>query len=99
MEKRIATSASPPRNDKEETLRQDGEERYINHSWTQVDVQCPFWKGETRRAVVCEGLLAGERIRRFMPDEKAKTALMKELCCKNYRQCQIFQLVYGGYMK
>ena len=79
--------------------KKDADERMINHSWTQVDVQCPFWKGETRKAVVCEGILAGERIRRIMTDEKAKLALMRKLCCKDYQMCQIFQLVYGGYMK
>jgi hypothetical protein len=65
--------------------------------WGAVNVQCPFWKGETRRAVVCEGLLAGERIRRIFPGQEGKRRLMEARCCRDYERCQIFQLVYGGY--
>lgn len=73
------------------------EEHYHSSSWSSVYVKCPFWKGETKRAVVCEGLVAGENMRRLLPSEEAKKSLMKKFCCKNYEQCKIFQLVYGGY--
>lgn len=73
------------------------EEPYSSNTWSSVEVKCPFWKGETTRAVVCEGLTAGENFRRLLPGERAKKALMREFCCNHYETCKIFQLVYGGY--
>ena len=73
------------------------EPRYYSQTWGAADVRCPFWKGETTRAVVCEGLVAGENMRRLLPSEDAKKALMKKYCCREYESCKIFQLIYGNY--
>ena len=75
-----------------------GDERIQgNNYWAAVHVKCPFWKGETRRAIVCEGMVSGETIRRIMSGEDEKKRMMRKLCCKDYEQCKLFQLLYGGY--
>jgi hypothetical protein len=73
------------------------EERTRTGAWSSVEVQCPFWKGETTRAICCEGLRKGEVIRRLLPDKEAKKKELRKYCCKNYELCGIFQMVYGGY--
>lgn len=73
------------------------DERMHSGSYSSADVRCPFWKGETNRAICCEGLRKGETIRRLLPDKAAKRRELRKYCCKDYELCGIFQLVYGGY--
>ena len=66
-------------------------------SWGSVHVKCPFWRGETDRAVCCEGLKPGETIRRLLPSREAKDLEMDRYCARNYEECKIFQLCYSKY--
>ena len=68
-----------------------------DHSWKDADVRCPFYKGNTRKAIVCEGLLKGENIRRMFGREDKCAKTMKRFCCASYEECQVFQLVYNKY--
>lgn len=77
-------------------MRNDAEGR-ISYGWRSVHVQCPFWKGNTTRAVVCEGLRRGESIRWCCRTTQKMTEVMDQLCCKDYEKCRIFQMLYGGY--
>lgn len=73
------------------------EEAYNASSWKSVDVKCPFFKGEARKVIVCEGFYVSENIRRCLHSEARKKAVMAELCCRNYESCPWFQMVYGTY--
>lgn len=70
-------------------------ERLKSGGWGQRDVRCPFWRGETDRAVCCEGLRPGETIRRLLPDKDAKLREMRAFCCGGYDQCPVYGLVMG----
>lgn len=73
------------------------EEQYKTGAWSCANVQCPFYKGETRRVIVCEGFYRRENVRRCLPNEGMKRKVMEELCCGRYETCPWFQLVYGNY--
>lgn len=77
--------------------KKKSQNRLKSNSWGSVHAACPFWRGETDRAICCEGVREGETIRRMLPDKEAKHREMLEYCCKDYKLCKIFQLVYGGY--
>lgn len=78
-------------------MRHEREEACKTGAWNSTEVRCPFFKGQTRWAIVCEGFYVGENIRRCMISEARKRAIMEELCCRNYENCPWFQLVYGTY--
>lgn len=66
-------------------------------SWRSVDARCPFYQGDTPKAIVCEGLVVGERIRRRFPDEKTCSVVFGKHCSGCFEECPVFQLVYGTY--
>ena len=65
--------------------------------WAAVNVQCPFWKGEQSRVIVCEGLGPGEKIERVLPSSGRKKLEMQTYCCKCYESCRIFKMLLAGY--
>lgn len=79
----------------------DREPHYHTGVWSSTYVQCPFYAGETRQSVACEGLEPGERIRRVLPGESVKREMMLQLCknINGFDQCPIYRLVASKYDK
>lgn len=72
----------------------DKEERCMADGWGAGRVKCPFWKGETDRAIFCQGLIEGEKMKRLFPTERAKQTQKVTYCCKHYQECKVFQIVH-----
>lgn len=66
-------------------------------TWGRVHVKCPFYRGETKYAVCCEGLDKRRNARRIFDDEKMKKKQMETFCCSHFELCEWFQKVYGNY--
>ncbi|MBQ6177693.1 MAG: hypothetical protein IJK29_10890 [Bacteroidales bacterium] len=73
------------------------EARCHTEAWRAVEVRCPFYKGESRNVIVCEGFYVSETVRRCFQAAEKKRRIMEELCCRNFETCPVFQLVYGTY--
>lgn len=67
------------------------------HSWRDADAKCPFYQGDTRRVIHCEGLVVGEHFRRIFQSDASCNTVFLSCCARNYENCPIFQLVYGTY--
>lgn len=62
-----------------------------------VHVKCPFWKGNTSVAVVCEGLRRGESVRRTCRTAGKMREVMDEICCKSFENCEIYKMLCKKY--
>lgn len=60
-------------------------------------VDCPFYLGETREKIRCEGIVPGSWIHFTFRDGKAKHKYERTYCCERYRACKLFQLLALGY--
>ncbi len=50
------------------------------------DVQCPFYKGETKNSLKCEGVFALSCINNFT-DKAAKNRHKEQYCNAKYQKC------------
>ena len=66
-------------------------------TWARVRIKCPFYRGETKYAVCCEGLAKRKNARRIFESEDLKKQHLETYCCNDYETCEWFQKVYGNY--
>lgn len=58
------------------------------------DAVCPFYKSDTDRQIKCEGYMEGMTSVALNYALPAYTTYhVSKLCCKDYRQCEIYQLI------
>ena len=67
--------------------------------WVSALVKCPFWHGNTKRAVVCDGFRSGETVRWCFLTEGKMKDIVERLCCDQYEQCKIYKMLFEHYDK
>lgn len=58
-------------------------------SYLQADVQCPFYRFDDRRRIVCEGAAQGAiSIQMFKSREECEEHMLR-FCCSSYECCPL----------
>lgn len=59
-----------------------------------VAVECPFYKGEERQKLHCEGLEEGCVIHLAFATPQQRSAYRKRLCIKDHKSCSVAKMLY-----
>lgn len=54
------------------------------------EVKCPFYKEESKNAIICEGLFSQSLTNNFLTAAEKKKHREKH-CCFKYTECEIFK--------
>lgn len=65
--------------------------------WDNVNVTCPFFKYESNKEIVCEGVVDGSDNRIRFTGIKNKKSFEEIHCCSDYKNCPIAQALYKKY--
>lgn len=71
---------------------------YTSGDFAASAVQCPFFKGITDKAVICEGWERDGHIleNRFRKNDDKKE-FVREWCCERYKECEVYRLCMRKY--
>ena len=59
--------------------------------------QCPFYKGEYRMEIFCEGLIPDSSIHQGYANPALMNDYIKEFCTKDYERCPVAQMLNKKY--
>ena len=65
-----------------------------NGSYIQVDVRCPFYRGDDgRQRIVCEGIVDGSTFSIHFPRKSDWSIQVDTFCCRHYERCEVFRMI------
>ena len=68
-------------------------------SYMSVHVQCPFYKGDDRKKIVCEGIDDKCNTHHQYENKEQKMKRMEQYCTKDYKKCEFYKTLAGKYQK
>ena len=66
-------------------------------SFKQIDVQCPFYKYDQIKRIVCEGLIDNSNISLGFLNWRDYEIHMLTFCCKHYEKCELYGMLMQKY--
>ena len=66
-------------------------------SFKQIDVQCPFYKYDTMKRIVCEGLIEKSNISLGFFDWQDYEIHFRTFCCEHYKKCEVYRMLEFKY--
>lgn len=64
--------------------------------YSAENVLCPFYEGETRNSIKCEGIISVTCSNNFSTI-KTKKKHYELKCCDNYRRCEVYRALEQKY--
>ncbi|MBQ0037471.1 MAG: hypothetical protein KBS74_02240 [Clostridiales bacterium] len=62
-------------------------------AWAQRKVQCPFWLGDSRTTIRCEGPFDGARINLVLMGENGVRRHEEIFCADKWENCEICDMI------
>jgi hypothetical protein len=79
--------------DRRKRGRKSADEVKENHTkYDSPYVQCPFYKGESRNELLCEGLFRNSKLHFGISPPKKKVQFRRKYCEKDYERCPIAKM-------
>ena len=69
----------------------------MSTTYKDVDVKCPYYKGQTANGISCEGLTDDSIIKLWFNSHKLKCCHMDAYCQKRYNYCEIARMLEAKY--
>ena len=66
-------------------------------TYKDVDIKCPFFRGQTNNGISCEGLVDHSIVKLCFNSPKDKDAQTKIFCEKHYKNCEIYTILEKKY--
>ena len=66
-------------------------------SYKQIDVQCPFYKSDAMKRIICEGLIDKSNISLGFLIFKDYEIQLRTFCCEHYQKCEIYRMLMQKY--
>lgn len=70
----------------------------MSTSYMFVHVKCPFFKGEEKNKIRCEGVQEGASCIQQYRKMEQKEKWMGRYCCENYKNCRIYKMLEKKYI-
>lgn len=66
-------------------------------TYKDADIQCPFYKGQGKQSISCEGIVDDSLIKQWFKFPKSKSLHMKVFCQEKYKNCEIYEMLEKKY--
>ena len=66
-------------------------------SFKQIDVQCPFYKSDAMKRIICEGLIDKSNISLGFLIFKDYEIHLHTFCCEHFQKCEIYRMLMQKY--
>lgn len=68
-------------------------------SYMSVHVQCPFYKGDEKKKITCEGMDDKCNTHHQYENVTLKRKRMEKYCMKDYQKCEFYKILSKKYQK
>lgn len=65
--------------------------------WQNPDAGCPYYLGDEKKEIQCEGLESRSKIALRYERQDEKRRQMREFCCKCWERCEIYRMLSAMY--
>lgn len=69
----------------------------MSNSWSDIYVQCPFYKEDMTSSIQCEGVQPKTGLRLGFQDCRQKKEYLRSRCAKDYKGCMLYRMLMLKY--